>query len=569
VTDLRVESVEERNLLRAEIDLALARDPERAAEFRALVASDPALFASLFAVTYDPRLAGAKTVPFVLFPRQRDLVAWLGEREVRREHGVVEKTREVGVTWTTVAYAIWKFLFEPGTKVGFGSRKEALVDQADNPDAILEKARIVLRNLPAWLVAGEGVGWRSHHLRLINETNGATITGEAGDHIGRGGRSTLYFVDEAAHLPHPTSVEAALESNANAVVWVSTPAGFDDWFHRRARRGPTFTFRWQDDPRKGPAWYAAKKATVDPVILAREVDIDHAAARGNLVIEPAWIEASRKLPGLLRARGVALPGDPADAGLNGAPPVGGPVVAGLDVGLDRDLSAYVARRGPRVLRVETWEGGRTDEVADRALALADEDGAVRLAVDAIGLGRGVVERLEDAAEARRRHALRGVPDDPEDADLYREILRSQGADGTRAVEGFVVDAVNAGARASDGLWPDGARAFEKFANLRAELWWTLRDLLGRTAAVAEGIERGDVDPARVDLGELLLLPDDPDLARELASLSWFERNGRIVIEAKDALRRRGVPSPDRADALVLTYAPSSSARLVVTEIAGF
>jgi hypothetical protein len=39
---------------------------------------------------------------------------------------------------------------------------------------------------------------------------------------------------------------------------------------------------------------------------------------------------------------------------------------------------------------------------------------------------------------------------------------------------------------------------------------------------------------------------------KLASLSWFERNGRIAIEPEDAPRHRVLPSPDRADGLVLS-----------------
>jgi hypothetical protein len=39
-----------------------------------------------------------------------------------------------------------------------------------------------------------------NYMRIINPDNGATITGEAGDNIGRGGRTTMYFLDEWALL---------------------------------------------------------------------------------------------------------------------------------------------------------------------------------------------------------------------------------------------------------------------------------------------------------------------------------------------------------------------------------
>src|SRR3954452_20103267 len=56
------------------------------------------------------------------------------------------------------------------------------------------------------------------------------------------------------------------------------------------------------------------------------------------------------------------------------------------------------------------------------------------------------------------------------------------------------------------------------------------------------------------LEAVLLLPGDEALARQLASPRWFRtETGKVPIEDKERLRRRGVKSPDRADALVLTF----------------
>lgn len=90
--------------------------------------------------------------------------------------------------------------------------------------------------------------------------------------------------------------------------------------------------------------------------------------------------------------------------------------------------------------------------------------------------------------------------------------------------GFDVLDVNSGARASDE---------EIFTNLRAEMWSKLRD----------------------DLVRGLCLPFDEKLARELTSIEYdFDRRNRLMLERKEDMVRRGVESPDRADALALTYA---------------
>eukprot|EP00487_Bulimina_marginata_P011482 TRINITY_DN7139_c0_g1_i1.p1 TRINITY_DN7139_c0_g1~~TRINITY_DN7139_c0_g1_i1.p1 ORF type:complete len:104 (+),score=8.85 TRINITY_DN7139_c0_g1_i1:410-721(+) len=74
----------------------------------------------------------------------------------------------------------------------------------------------------------------------------------------------------------------------------------------------------------------------------------------------------------------------------------------------------------------------------------------------------------------------------------------------------------------------------KFANLRAELWWEMRDWL---------------------MGELpVQIPDEDELHRDLCSLGYKHRsNGQLLIESKDELKKRGMPSPDLGDAMSLTF----------------
>ncbi len=116
-----------------------------------------------------------------------------------------------------------------------------------------------------------------------------------------------------------------------------------------------------------------------------------------------------------------------------------------------------------------------------------------------------------------------------------------------------VDEVGVGAGVVDRLREQGygvrgvnaahaARQKETFANLRAEAYWRLRELF-----VAGSIA----------------IPPDQRLMGELASLRYgFDSQGRILMESKDEMRKRGVSSPDRADALMLAFSsPSSRPRL--------
>ena len=73
-----------------------------------------------------------------------------------------------------------------------------------------------------------------------------------------------------------------------------------------------------------------------------------------------------------------------------------------------------------------------------------------------------------------------------------------------------------------------------YRNLKAELWYKAKACL----------EARDC-----------WLPKDEMLIAELATVRYtFTSNGKIQIEGKDEIRKRGLPSPDRADAFCLTFA---------------
>jgi hypothetical protein len=60
----------------------------------------------------------------------------------------------------------------------------------------------------------------------------STATGEAGDNIGRGGRTLGYFKDESAHYEHRDLIEAALGDNTNVQIDISSVNGLGNVFHR-------------------------------------------------------------------------------------------------------------------------------------------------------------------------------------------------------------------------------------------------------------------------------------------------------------------------------------------------
>jgi phage terminase large subunit len=477
--------------------------------------------------TYDPRLAGQKHadgssvspfVQFKLWPRQRDIVLWLLERIKKGEEGLLEKSRDVGATYLTAGVALHQWLFEPGFKATFGSRKVDYVDKKDNPDSIFAKLRIMLRRQPVELLP-KGFNWGSHdnYMRIVNPETSSVISGEGGEDMGRGGRSSIYCVDEAAFVPNADTVEKALAGNTECVVWVSSVNGMGNLFARKRhsilKPHQIQRLHWRDDPRKTDAWAEAKKASFsDPTTWASEYDIDYTASVEGICIPALWVESAKRIMDV-------------EMGLN----TSNAGVLGLDVGAGKAKSVAIVRRGAIVERPQSRGDPDTTGTAHWALQMAQGQGCTKLNYDAPGVGVGVTSAM--------KHAV---------------------------TTGVKINPVNTGTPPSNMLWPDGRRSEEIFGNSKAELWWLARTALQRTHEhylFKMGAEGGKQHP----LTEILSLPHgDPEsdaLCLQLSLVKW-DRNqvGKIVIEKKEALTRRGIASPDHADALMLTFYEAKQAR---------
>lgn len=78
-----------------------------------------------------------------------------------------------------------------------------------------------------------------------------------------------------------------------------------------------------------------------------------------------------------------------------------------------------------------------------------------------------------------------------------------------------------------------------FANLRSQLFWTVRELLDPTGS------------------QVLTLPPDPELLEELSAFRWeYSASGHIQVESKKKVKERLGRSPDKADAIAIAVAPA-------------
>ncbi|WP_024873148.1 hypothetical protein [Tolumonas lignilytica] len=285
--------------LRSERLELMRNTPGMANGLKDYYAENPSDFINDWGMTFDPRNAEIglpNTIPFLLFPKQAQFIDWLIARWKSREDGLVEKSRDMGLSWLCVAAAAWMWLFKPGTVVGFGSRKEEYVDKLGDPKSLFWKCRQFINLLPEeFRPVGYDEKKHAPHMRIINPETGSTIIGEAGDNIGRGNRTSIYLKDESAFYDRPETIDAALSQTSNCKIDISTPNGNGNPFYKKRHSGkiPVFTFHWRDDPRKDDAWYQKQINSLDPIIVAQEIDIDYNSSRGDVWITGDLVTAAQ------------------------------------------------------------------------------------------------------------------------------------------------------------------------------------------------------------------------------------------------------------------------------------
>lgn len=176
-----------------------------------------------------------------------------------------------------------------------------------------------------------------------------------------------------------------------------------------------------------------------------------------------------------------------------------PLIMGIDVArFGDDESGIFFRRGRDARTIQPWYSRSLDtmQLAGKASELMEKHQPDLVCVDETGIGGAVIDRLRQMG--------------------YRNIVGvNNGGKSTWAVEGY------------------------KVARKDAEMWTRARSWLNEGGAI----------------------PDDPILGEQLTGREYgYNVHNEIILESKDDLKARGLSSPDRADAFVLTFASPVAAK---------
>lgn len=188
---------------------------------------------------------------------------------------------------------------------------------------------------------------------------------------------------------------------------------------------------------------------------------------------------------------------------------------GVDVaGMGRDSSVFCHRHGNIVSKIDkSNSGGRADhmEVAGRIVNVLKTDKKATAFIDTIGEGAGVYSRTDELGYQARALSVK-----------YSEAAKTEAGEPLTDVTGQY-----------------------EFANMRAYLFWAVRDWLNPR----------NYKPGTPEI-YLPMLPPGDGFREEATEIKWkFQSNGSIIIEPKEDIIERLKRSTDEFDALANTFYP--------------
>lgn len=220
---------------------------------------------------------------------------------------------------------------------------------------------------------------------------------------------------------------------------------------------------------------------------------------------------------------------------NGLPlePKGG-WMAGFDVADEgKDKNAFVWRHAWLICGAEEWKDDDPNTAARFVFINSLQMGMDTVTYDNIGVGAGAKGAIREEAKKMRAQSLKTkIPQ-------YRGFTANESPLNPTA------------------FYMPGKKNEDMFLNLKAQAWWMLRDRFKNTYDALQGKPYDPEKLVSIDGS----LKNCAKLCAELAQPRRDLQNGKVLIESKKDMKKRGVVSPNLADAAVMAFAPETGFKI--------
>lgn len=266
-------------------------------------ANDCKRFFRTFLFTFDPKREPYH-FPFNPFPFQDDLI---DELQAAIEGGYdlfIDKTREMGATYTVLGVLMWYWKYKPAANFLIGSRKEDIVDNvgkvvsgeaSNKEESLFGKLDYMLERIPDIArPTGYEPGRHRSYMSLRNPELGNVIGGEsANPNFSRGGRQRAIVLDEFAFWDNDDAAWGATADTTNCRIVLTTPGIRPNTKAKRLRFGKdgeqikVISLPYHLDPRKDQTWLNDQRKRRSHEDFSREIMIDWEGAVAGIVYPEA------------------------------------------------------------------------------------------------------------------------------------------------------------------------------------------------------------------------------------------------------------------------------------------
>lgn len=457
------------------------------------------------------RSKSAKVIPLELNQAQIYIHDRLEEqkRKTGRVRALILKGRQQGCS----TYVEARFYHKVSHTKGI--RAFILTHEEEATNNLFEIANRYHENCPALVRPATGAS-NAKELKFSKLDSGYKVGTAGNKAVGRSSTVQLFHGSEVGFwpnakdhaagilqaIPDEEGTEAILESTANGIgnffhiMWQEAEAGNSDyqaifvpWYWQKEYRKEVpkgFVLEAEEEEYQEAygldleqmAWRRSKIAELkDPLLFKQEYPATAAEAfqlsGQDPYIKSELVVAARKhvIPESEEYGQLKLGVDPARYG--------------------DDRTSFVLRIGRKVKQIKSVSKKNTMEVAGLVFQMFKEHKPLQIAIDVIGIGAGVYDRLCELIKEDECHLV----------------------------------AVNSSNSALDA---------KKYTNKRAEMWGEMN----------EWFTNGPVD-----------VPDSDELQADLTQIKYsYDSNNALKMEKKEDMKKRGLRSPDTADALGLTFA---------------
>jgi hypothetical protein len=199
---------------------------------------------------------------------------------------VVNKSRQLGISTLSSAYALWLMLFNKDKNI------LVIATTQNTAKNMVTKVRFAYQNLPTWLKVGHSEDNRLS-LRLVNGSQIKAVSA-AGD-ASRSESVSLLVIDEAAFIDRIEEIFTAAQqtlATGGRCLAISTPNGMGNWFHKTYTKAQKkensflpLSLPWTVHPDRTQEWRDQQDKDLGIRNAAQECDCDFATS-GNGFIEP-------------------------------------------------------------------------------------------------------------------------------------------------------------------------------------------------------------------------------------------------------------------------------------------